>query len=151
MRRPCVVTAFALAIAASGAVTPADAGAGVTAGTAPAHATRTASPRDGAWRLPAQASEGGTGRRAGPRGVPGPPGSGVSPEGGVSPQASTAQLRPPRHRGTLRVTGHLRDGGTVRAAGLSWRPSRLPRGDRLLSFEVGYYWHACPAHGRCAA
>src|SRR5262249_4273359 len=27
----------------------------------------------------------------------------------------------------------------------------LPRGDRLLSFEVGYYWHACPAHGRCAA
>jgi hypothetical protein len=49
------------------------------------------------------------------------------------------------------VTGDLRDGGTVTAAGLSWRPGRLPKGDRLLSFEVGYYWQACPAHGRCTA
>src|SRR5215471_21429000 len=110
MRRPCVVTAFALAIAASGAVTPADAGAGVTAGTAPAHATRTASPRDGAWRLAAQASEGGTGRRAGPRGVPGPPGSGVSPEDGVLPQAS------PRD-GAWRLAAQASEGGTGRRAG----------------------------------
>ena len=49
----------------------------------------------------------------------------------------TAPIPPPRHRGTLRVTGRLRDGGTVMAAGLSWRPPPLPRGDRLLSFEVG--------------
>jgi len=85
----------------------------------------------------------------GPWGVPGPPGSGVSPEGGASPRASTVQLPAPRHQGTLRVVGALRDGGTVRAAGLSWRPGALPPGDRLLSFEVGYYWSACTGAGRC--
>ena len=37
----------------------------------------------------------------------------------------------------------------MRAAGLSWRPGRLPAGDRLLSFEVGYYWDACTAAGKC--
>jgi hypothetical protein len=37
----------------------------------------------------------------------------------------------------------------VRAAGLSWRPGRLPAGDRLLSFEVGYAWDACTAAGKC--
>src|SRR5262249_26033708 len=74
-----------------------------------------------------------------PRGVP----------GGSAPQASTVRLPPPRHAGTLRVTGALRDGGTVRAAGLSWRPGELPPGDRLLSFEVGYYWSACTAAGQC--
>ncbi len=61
----------------------------------------------------------------------------------------TAPIPRPGHRGRLRVTGRLRDGGTVTAAGLSWRPPRLPRGDRLLSFEVGYYWRSCPAHGSC--
>ena len=55
----------------------------------------------------------------------------------------------PHHHGSLRIAGLLRDGATVTAAGLSWRPGRLPRGDKLLSFEVGYYWRACPAHGRC--
>jgi Glycoside-hydrolase family GH114 len=104
-RRPALVATFALAVAASGAVTPADAGAGVTAGIHPAAAA----------------------------------------------QVPSTQPLPPRHHGTLRVTGDLRDGGTVRAAGLSWHPSRLPRGDRLLSFAVGYYWHACPAHGHCVA
>jgi len=49
-------------------------------------------------------------------------------------RASTVQLPAPRHQGTLRVTGALRDGGTVRATGLSWRPGALPPGDRLLSF-----------------
>ena len=97
MRRPTLVAAFALAVAASAAIPAA-------ATTGPAAAART---------------------------------------------AGTPQLPPPRHQGTLRVTGELRDGGTVRAAGLSWRPARLPRGDRLLSFEVAYYWRACPAHGRC--
>src|SRR5215472_12527038 len=68
---------------------------------------------------------------------------------GSLPRASTATLPPPTHHGTLRITGSLRDGGTVRAAGLSWRPGRLPPGDRLLSFEVGYYWEACTAAGKC--
>src|SRR5215831_18176069 len=63
--------------------------------------------------------------------------------------ADAPRLPPPRHSGTLRVTGALRDGGAVRAAGLSWRPPRLPRGDRLLSFAVAYYWHACPGQGTC--
>jgi hypothetical protein len=46
----------------------------------------------------------------------------------------------------------LRDGQTLRAAGLTWRPGRLPAGDRLLSFEVAYTWHACGARSgsRCA-
>src|SRR5215468_4689604 len=41
--------------------------------------------------------------------------------------------------------GLLRDGSPLRAAGLSWRPSQLPPGDKLLSFEVGYVWRACSA------
>jgi hypothetical protein len=52
--------------------------------------------------------------------------------------------------GRLRIAGELRDGATVAARGLSWRPGRLPAGDRLLSFEVGYSWQACGARG-CAA
>ena len=83
----------------------------------------------------------------GHRGVPGPSGPGVSPESGVLPRAST--YPPPRHHGTLRITGSLRDGGTARAAGLSWRPGKLPTGDRLLSFEIGYYWDTCTAAGQC--
>jgi hypothetical protein len=63
--------------------------------------------------------------------------------------ADSPRLPPPQHQGTLRVTGALRDGGTVRAAGLSWRPGALPPGDRLLSFAVGYYWSACTAAGHC--
>ena len=31
----------------------------------------------------------------------------------------TAPIPPPRHRGALRVTGRLHDGGTVTAAGLT--------------------------------
>jgi hypothetical protein len=65
--------------------------------------------------------------------------------------AEASRLPPPRHHGTLRVAGSLRDGRTVRAAGLSWRPGRLPAGDRLLSFEVGYSWQACSAAGKCTA
>jgi hypothetical protein len=55
---------------------------------------------------------------------------------------------PPVTTGTLRITGSLRDGGSVTAAGLSWRPGRLPAGERLLSFEVGYAWRACTSRGR---
>jgi len=47
--------------------------------------------RDGACRLAGQASEGGMGRRAGPRGVPGPSGVwGGPPDSAMLPQASTA-------------------------------------------------------------
>ena len=56
-----------------------------------------------------------------------------------------AAISPPVSQGTLRVAGRLRDGLPVRAAGLSWRPSPLPPGTRLLSFEVGYAWQACTA------
>ncbi|HEX9063760.1 MAG TPA: endo alpha-1,4 polygalactosaminidase [Streptosporangiaceae bacterium] len=51
--------------------------------------------------------------------------------------------------GRLRITGTPADGGMVAASGLRWRPGRLPAGDRLLSFEVGYVWRACLA-GRCS-
>jgi Glycoside-hydrolase family GH114 len=54
-----------------------------------------------------------------------------------------AAISQPVSQGTLRVAGRLRDGLPVRAAGLSWRPSPLPPGTRLLSFEVGYVWQAC--------
>ncbi len=54
----------------------------------------------------------------------------------------------PRRHGRLRITGRLRDGGTVAAAGLGWRPGRLPAGDHLLSFAVGYAWRACDQAGR---
>jgi len=54
---------------------------------------------------------------------------------------------PVRH-GHLRISGPLRDGGTVTATGLGWRPGRLPRGDRLLSFEVAYAWRSCDRAGR---
>ena len=54
-------------------------------------------------------------------------------------------ISPPVSQGTLRMAGPLRDGLPIRAAGLSWRPSPLPPGTRLLSFEVGYVWQACTA------
>ena len=64
------------------------------------------------------------------------------PARAVAAQAAST-IKPPVARGTLRVAGDLRDGGRVHATGLSWRPSALPRGDTLLSFEVGYAWQAC--------
>ena len=71
-----------------------------------------------------------------------------------SPAAVPTVISPPVPQGTLRVTGVPRDGSAVQATGLSWRPSRLPPGDRLLSFEVGYIWEACTAlsgRGHCTA
>jgi hypothetical protein len=62
----------------------------------------------------------------------------------VRPERAAA-ISPPVSRGTLRIAGLLRDGSPVRATGLSWRPSRLPPGDRLLSFAVGHVWRACTA------
>ncbi len=60
-----------------------------------------------------------------------------------------APIPPPVSHGQLRITGAPSDGGTVKAAGLSWRAPHLPAGDTLLSFEVGYYWQACAVGGRC--
>jgi Glycoside-hydrolase family GH114 len=67
---------------------------------------------------------------------------------GPAAARAAAGIPAPVHHGTLRVTGLLRDGGTVAAAGLSWRPAVLPRGDKLLSFEVAYQWAACDTNGR---
>jgi hypothetical protein len=54
--------------------------------------------------------------------------------------------------GRLVITGSAQDGSTVLAAGLRWSPGVLPHGDRLLSFEVAYYWSSCPAAaGGCVA
>jgi len=73
--------------------------------------------------------------------------------GGVGAAAPSARHAPapPQPTGKLRIVGVLRDGGVVRAAGLSWRPGRLPAGDRLLSFEVAYTWRSCAAACRTAA
>jgi hypothetical protein len=57
-------------------------------------------------------------------------------------------IGPPVGTGSLHISGPMRDGGTVTAAGVAWRPGRLPHGDRLLSFEVAYTWQACLA-GTC--
>jgi hypothetical protein len=67
-----------------------------------------------------------------------------APHGSPTTPPPTA-ISPPVSQGTLRVAGRLRDGLPVRAAGLSWRPSPLPPGARLLSFEVAYVWQACTA------
>ena len=61
---------------------------------------------------------------------------------------AAGQIAPPVGTGSLHIRGPMRDGGTVTAAGVAWRPGRLPHGDRLLSFEVAYTWQACLA-GTC--
>src|SRR5215471_11301370 len=63
--------------------------------------------------------------------------------------AAGARIEPPVPVGRLKIAGDLRDGGTVSARGLSWRLGRVPAGDRVLSFEVGYSWQAC-ARRSCA-
>ena len=65
--------------------------------------------------------------------------------------AAALAIAPPRRHGRLRITGRLRDGSVVTAAGLTWRPGALPRGDRLLSFAVSYTWKSCPVAGSCRA
>jgi len=62
---------------------------------------------------------------------------------GGAAHAAAAQLPPPVPHGTLRIAGTPRDGVTVLAAGLRWRPGALPAGDRLLSFAVATTWEAC--------
>ena len=53
------------------------------------------------------------------------------------------RIEAPRATGVLLIDGVPRDGDTVRAAGLSWRPGHLRAGQRLLSFEVAYRWRVC--------
>src|SRR5215469_3200905 len=74
--------------------------------------------------------------------------TGVGPAAAVSGRRA---LAPPQHTGTLRIAGALRDGSAITAAGLAWRPGRLPAGDRLLSFAVAYAWRACAIRCRTAA
>jgi hypothetical protein len=62
--------------------------------------------------------------------------------------AAAPQIRPPVHRGTLRITGQPRDGALVTASGLAWHAPRLPRGVKLISFEVAYTWQSCASSGR---
>lgn len=62
--------------------------------------------------------------------------------------AASQRIPVPVKNGTLRISGDLRDGQTVTAAGVSWRPARLPPGTRLLSFEVSYTWQSCNDQGR---
>ncbi len=66
---------------------------------------------------------------------------------GASAATGSQRIPPPRHTGRLRIAGRLSDGGVVTAAGLRWHPPRLPRGMKLLTFEVAYTWHSCRADG----
>jgi hypothetical protein len=61
---------------------------------------------------------------------------------------SAVAIPRPQAHGRLQISGQLRDGSTVAATGLHWRPGSLPRSDKLLSFEVSYTWRACGA--KCA-
>jgi hypothetical protein len=72
--------------------------------------------------------------------------AGAAPAGATAPLAAGAragQIAAPISRGTLRITGSLRDGGIVHASGLRWRPGALASGQKLLSFEVSYRWRDC--------
>ena len=87
-------------------------------------------------------------------GVPAPaslaaPAASAAPASPAAPAAGAGpRVPPPGHRGTLRVSGLLRDGAVVTAAGLSWSAPRLPRGMTLLSFEVAYSWQSCAPNGQ---
>ena len=74
-------------------------------------------------------------------------GAGAAARATTSRALGDGRIPPPVAQGSLRVAGALRDGGTVRGAGLSWSPPHLPSVDRLLTFEVAYTWEACADHG----
>ena len=65
-----------------------------------------------------------------------------------SAASASAPIPPPVHHGTLRIAGQPRDGALVTASGLAWHAPRLPRGMKLLSFEVAYTWQSCAPSGR---
>ena len=83
-----------------------------------------------------------------------PPAAGAAADAPAAARAAAASqpVPPPLPRGSLRINGRPRDGAMVAAAGVSWRLPRLPRGMRLLTFEVAYAWQSCRADGtHCAA
>jgi glycosyl hydrolase family 114 len=73
-------------------------------------------------------------------------GAGTDP--GHAATAPAASVPAPVHQGTLRISGIIRDGRAVTAAGLSWHVPRLPHGVKLVSFEVAYTWLSCAASGK---
>jgi hypothetical protein len=74
--------------------------------------------------------------------------AGATAAAAASPAAAAPQIPPPVHHGTLRIAGQPRDGALVSASGLAWHAPRLPRGMKLLSFEVAYTWQSCAPSGR---
>jgi hypothetical protein len=62
--------------------------------------------------------------------------------------SASTPIPPPVAHGTLRITGQPRDSAVITASGLAWHAPRLPRGTRLLSFEVAYSWQSCTPDGR---
>jgi hypothetical protein len=83
------------------------------------------------------------------RAAPAVPAAAAVPAARAAPGAA-AGIPAPVPAGALRISGALRDGATVTAAGLSWHVPRLPRGMSLLSFEVAYTWQSCaPGGGSC--
>jgi hypothetical protein len=69
----------------------------------------------------------------------------TSPPARAAAVTAASKIPAPVSQGRLGIAGRLRDGGTVRATGLGWRPGALPGSDKLLSFEVSYSWRACAA------
>ena len=65
----------------------------------------------------------------------------------VARTSSPPSIPPPVSKGTLKISGDLRDGGVVEAKGLSWSPPDLPSGESILSFQVAYDWQACAPTG----
>ena len=82
----------------------------------------------------------------GPGSLAAPAPSGTAAAAGA--RAVAASIPAPVHRGALRISGPLRDGATVAAAGLSWHAPALPHGLTLVSFAVGYAWQSCAAGGK---
>jgi Glycoside-hydrolase family GH114 len=79
-------------------------------------------------------------------GIPAAAASGAAASSTTS--SASPQIPPPVHQGTLRISGQPRDGALVTASGLAWHAPRLPRGMKLLSFEVAYTWQSCAPSGR---
>jgi hypothetical protein len=77
-----------------------------------------------------------------------PPAAGTAAAAAAPRSSAAASIPAPGHRGALRISGVLRDGATVTAAGLSWSRPRLPRGMTMISFEVAYTWQSCADSGK---
>jgi hypothetical protein len=78
----------------------------------------------------------------------GPLAAGIPASAARTAPRAGAPIPAPGHHGALRISGGPRDGAVVTASGLAWHVPRLPRGMRLLSFEVAYRWQSCARDGR---